>query len=117
VPSRDDIADDGVAGGGGDELEEGPERYLNLGLVLLLFPDGLLVEEPGGGAEASTGVVGGVAELLFTLLLAAVAPPGLLSPNLSLKRATEEAVELFDAVGCGVAVAAAAAVALLLDFC
>lgn len=38
VPSRDDMADEGVAGGGGEELEEGPEGYLNLEL---LFPEGL----------------------------------------------------------------------------
>ena len=53
VPSRDDMAEDGVAGGGGEELEEGPEGYLNLGLVLgplpgaapvpLLLPDSLLM--------------------------------------------------------------------------
>ena len=36
VPSRDDMAEDGVAGGGGEELEEGPEGYLNLGLELLV---------------------------------------------------------------------------------
>lgn len=35
VPSLDDIADDGVAGGGGELEEEGPEGYLNLGLLLL----------------------------------------------------------------------------------
>jgi hypothetical protein len=34
VPSRDDMAEEGVAGGGGEELEEGPEGYLNLGLEL-----------------------------------------------------------------------------------
>ena len=38
MPSRDDMADEGVAGGGGEELEEGPEGYLNLEL---LFPEGL----------------------------------------------------------------------------
>ena len=53
VPSRDDMAEDGVAGGGGEELEEGPEGYLNLGLELapppgaaavpLLLPDSLLM--------------------------------------------------------------------------
>ena len=52
MPSRDDMAEDGVAGGGGEELEEGPEGYLNLGLELappgpdavpLLLPDSLLM--------------------------------------------------------------------------
>ena len=33
VPSLDDMAEEGVAGGGGEELDEGPEGYLNLGLV------------------------------------------------------------------------------------
>ena len=41
MPSLEDIADEGVAGGGGDELEEGPDGYLNLELLL---PDGRLLE-------------------------------------------------------------------------
>ena len=42
VPSLDDMADEGVAGGGGEELEEGPEGYLNLGLE---FPPAIVAAE------------------------------------------------------------------------
>ena len=43
VPSLDDMADEGVAGGGGEELEEGPEGYLNLGLE---FPPATVAAGP-----------------------------------------------------------------------
>ena len=49
VPSRDDMAEEGVAGGGGEELEEGPEGYLNLGLLEL--PPG--VTPPMGALEGA----------------------------------------------------------------
>ena len=53
MPSRDDMAEDGVAGGGGEELEEGPEGYLNLGLELA----------PPPGAAAVPTAVGGTGRL------------------------------------------------------
>ena len=83
MPSRDDIADEGVAGGGGEELEEGPEGYLNLEL---LFPEGLRLAAVVVAAPFSTvlrdvagdmgvTVVGGVVLVLWLL--------GLFRPSLS----------------------------------
>ena len=39
MPLRELMAEEGVAGGGGEELEEGPEGYRYLGLLL---PEGRL---------------------------------------------------------------------------
>ena len=86
------MADEGVAGGGGEELDDGPEGYLNFGLLL---PEGLLellllpVSAPAAAFVAGeTGVccpAGGV-----VLLLLLLGPPGLLRPSLSLYRAADE---------------------------
>ena len=87
------MADEGVAGGGGEELDDGPEGYLNFGLLL---PEGLLellllpVSAPAAAAfvAGETGVccpAGGV-----VLLLLLLGPPGLLRPNLSLYRAADD---------------------------
>ena len=46
VPSLDDMAEEGVAGGGGEELDEGPEGYLNLGLVFPVAAAAAALDEP-----------------------------------------------------------------------
>ena len=74
VPSLELMAEEGVAGGGGLLLEEGPEGYRYLGLLL---PEGLLdcpEAEPSVLAGEAGVRVGGVVLLLLL---------GLLSPNLS----------------------------------
>ena len=77
MPSREDKAEEGVAGGGGDELEEGPEGYLNLGLLLLLAPE--LPESRRTTLTLSAGDAGGMVVGGVVLL----SPPGLLRPSLS----------------------------------
>ena len=78
VPSLEDMADEGVAGGGGEELEEGPDGYLNFELLL---PEGLLLELAAAPfsavCEGDMGgiMVGGVVLVLWLL--------GLFKPNLS----------------------------------
>ena len=83
VPSREDRADEGVAGGGGDELEEGPDGYRNLGLLLLapLLPLSLRT-----ALESAAGEAGGMLAEGDVVLL-----PGLLRPSLSLYKAADDA--------------------------
>ena len=93
VPSRDDMAEEGVAGGGGEELDDGPEGYLNLGLLL---PEGLLellLFVPSAGETGVCKLAGAGGVVLLLLLLG---PPGLLRPNLSLYKAADDPKLAFD---------------------
>ena len=93
VPSLEDMADEGVAGGGGEELEEGPDGYLNFELLL---PEGLLellLFVPSAGETGVCKLAGAGGVVLLLLLLG---PPGLLRPNLSLYKAADDPKLAFD---------------------
>ena len=106
MPSLEDIAEEGVAGGGGEELEEGPDGERNLGLLVILLapelPDSLRMAAVAL-LVPSAGETGGMAGLFEGGVLlppwgpGVPAPPllGLLSPNLSLYKAAEEPRLLF----------------------
>lgn len=86
MPSRELMAEEGVAGGGGEELEEGPEGYRYLGLLL---PEGRLDCPPAPDWLPPPSVVAGeagvmVGGVVLLLLL------GLFKPNLSRYRAAED---------------------------